>query len=187
MHHGVEGENPTQGQKAFASMKQKEVRKQSTTTRRALGQGNQAVAKSDQIPGGRDQQSNWTRMPQGRNQGGREAKASGERGPTHNTTRKAQQEAHPQQRGHKTAQRNQQHKSQTHTPANRNKHQKAQGGAKRPKEKPKRGQGKHSPQKGNQKGGGTTKGQAKDPHSSKARGGRTVAVPRGWDTRHQAR
>ena len=115
MHHGVEGENPTQGQKAFAAMKQKEVRKQSATTRRALGQGNQAVAKSDQIPGGRDQQSNWTRMPQGRNQGGREAKASGERGPTHNTTRKAQQEAHPQQRGHKTAQRNQQHKSQTHT------------------------------------------------------------------------
>ena len=75
MHHGVEGENPTQGQKAFAAMKQKEVRKQSTTTRRALGQGNQAVAKSDQIPGGRDQQSNWTRMPQGRNQGGEGGKS----------------------------------------------------------------------------------------------------------------
>jgi hypothetical protein len=56
MPHGVEGNQiPHTGPKAFAAVEQNEARKQSTTTLQAIRQGNQAVARSNQIPRGRDQ------------------------------------------------------------------------------------------------------------------------------------
>jgi hypothetical protein len=56
MPHGVEGNKiPHTGPKAFAAVEQNEARKQSTTTLQAIRQGNQAVARSNQIPRGRDQ------------------------------------------------------------------------------------------------------------------------------------
>ena len=68
--HGVEGRAPHRAE-AFVAMRKSEDRKQDVTTLHTTRHDNRAVARYNQIPGGRNQQkTDWTRKPQGTNRGG---------------------------------------------------------------------------------------------------------------------
>ena len=68
--HGVEGRAPHRAE-AFVAMRKSEDRSLAVTTLHTTRHNNRAVARYNQIPGGRDQQkTDWTRKPQGTNRGG---------------------------------------------------------------------------------------------------------------------
>ena len=68
--HGVEGRAPHRAE-AFVAMRKSEDRSLAVTTLHTTRHDNRAVARYNQIPGGRDQQkTDWTRKPQGTNRGG---------------------------------------------------------------------------------------------------------------------
>ena len=91
-HHGVEGNKTPHRATGLAAMKRDEARKQSTTTPQAKEQGNRAVARSNQIPRGGDQHSNWARTPQGNNRRGEGDNSQRGRGDTPQRNKNSKQE-----------------------------------------------------------------------------------------------
>ena len=71
MHHGVEGKQPHTGPKAFAAMRQHEVRTTEHNHTPSNKAGQPGRHKSNQIPRGRDQRANWARAPHGTNRRGK--------------------------------------------------------------------------------------------------------------------
>ena len=95
MQHGVEGKQPHTGPKAFAAMRQHEVR----TTEHNHTPSNKARQpgrhKSNQIPRGRDQRKNWTRTPQGTNRRGKGSNNRQGRGADNSQTKDRHKETQP--------------------------------------------------------------------------------------------
>ena len=76
--HGVEGKAPHRAE-AFVAMRKSEDTSLAVTTLHTTRHNNRAVARYNQIPGGRDQQkTDWTRKPQGTNRGGGQDKGGGD-------------------------------------------------------------------------------------------------------------
>ena len=105
--HGVEGRTPHRAE-AFIAMRRSEGRRRRVTTLQTTRHGNRAVARYNQIPGGRDQQiAYWTRT-QRYSRGGR-----WERGKTLPEEQTRQQDQHSKHRNEKN---NRGRPTQTHRP-----------------------------------------------------------------------